>query len=106
MAKLESKRVVSLKPTSVAMFQGAFAAVLGLGVAIFYSVRATLGLADETNSLLARLMFGMSVGLFSLIVLPLMYFAIGWVPGLVQGWFYNVVLGASGGVVVGLEDDK
>lgn len=106
MAKVESKRIVSLKPTSVAMFQGAFAAVVGLGVAIIYSIRATIGLANETNSVLAGMAFGLSVGALSIIVLPLIYFAIGWLVGLVQGWFYNFVLGASGGVVVGVQDEK
>ena len=106
MAKVEEKRVVSLRPTTVAMFQGAFGAVLGLGVAVLYSVRATVGLTNETNSILAGLAFGMSVGALSLVVLPLVYFAIGWVLGLVQGWFYNIVLGASGGIVLGVQDEK
>ena len=106
MAKVEEKRVVSLRPTTVAMFQGAFGAVLGLGVAVLYSVRATVGLTNEANSVLAGLAFGMSVGALSLVVLPLVYFAIGWVLGLVQGWFYNIVLGASGGIVLGVQDEK
>lgn len=106
MAKVESKRVVSLKPTTVAMFQGAFGAVIGLGVAIIYSIQATVGLAEETNSVLAGMAFGLSVGVLSLVVLPLIYFAIGWLIGLVQGWFYNIVLGASGGVVIGVQDEK
>ena len=106
MAKVETKRITSLKPTTVAMFQGAFGAILGLGVAIVYSIRATIGLANETNSVLAGMAFGLSVGVLSLVVLPLIYFAIGWLIGLVQGWFYNIVLGASGGIVVGVQDEK
>ena len=106
MAKVESKRIIKLKPTSIAMFQGAFAAILGLGVAIIYSVRATIGIAGETDSVITGMAFGLATGVLSIVVLPLIYFAFGWVIGLVQGWFYNIVLGASGGVVVDVEDEK
>lgn len=105
MAKTESKRVVSLKATSVAMFQGAFAAILGLGVAILYSLQATVDMAAATDSVLKGMAFGLATGVISIIVLPLVYFAFGWVIGLLQGVVYNAVLGASGGIVVQLKDE-
>ncbi len=106
MAKTETKRLISVKPATVAMFQGLFAAVLGLGVAILYSMRATVGVASETSSMLAGMAFGLSVGALSLIALPFVYFALGWVVGYVQGWFYNTILGASGGIVIEVQDEK
>lgn len=105
MAKTETKRVVKLRATSVAMFQGAFAAVIGLGVAVLYSMRATIGMADSTESVITGMAFGLATGIVSVIVVPLLYFALGWVVGLMQGWVYNAILGASGGIVVDLKDE-
>ena len=105
MAKIENKRVVRLQATSVAMFQGTFAAVIGLGVAILYSLRATVNMANSTESVIAGMTFGLATGIVSIIVVPLVYFALGWVAGLVQGWVYNTILGASGGIVLGLKDE-
>ena len=105
MAKIENKRVVRLQATSVAMFQGTFAAVIGLGVAILYSLRATVNMGNSTESVIAGMTFGLATGIVSIIVVPLVYFALGWVAGLVQGWVYNTILGASGGIVLGLKDE-
>lgn len=106
MAKLENKRIVHVNAMTVATFQGVFAAVIGLGVAVLHSLKATVNVAQSTDSVLTGMAFGLAAGVVSIIVVPLLYFALGWVVGLVQGWLYNVVLGGSGGVVVQLEDEK
>jgi hypothetical protein len=105
MAKIENKRVVSLGVTSIAMFQGTFAGVIGFGVAILHSLRATVDMAGSTESVLAGMAFGLATGIVSILVVPLVYFALGWVVGLIQGWVYNTILGASGGIVLGLKDE-
>ena len=105
MSKIQNKRVVSVSATSVAMFQGAFAAVLGLGVAILHSLRASIDLANSTESVIAGIAFGLATGIISLIVVPLVYFALGWLVGFVQGLVYNAILGASGGILLGLKDE-
>ena len=106
MAKVESKRIVRVNPMTVAMFQGAFASIVGLGVAVLHSLKATVHVAQSTDSVITGMTFGLAAGIISIIVVPLLYFALGWVVGLVQGWVYNVVLGASGGVVVELTGEK
>ncbi|MCA9331233.1 hypothetical protein KC957_04220 [Candidatus Saccharibacteria bacterium] len=105
MAKAQTKRVTKLKATSWAAFQGTFGAVLGLGVAILHSVDSTVQVADATDSVLRGMAFGLAAGIVSIIVVPLVYFGVGWVIGLVQGWVFNVVLGASGGLSFELEDE-
>lgn len=105
MAKSNGKRLTEIKATSLATFQGTFAAILGLGVAILRSLEATVDVAEATDSVLTGMAFGLAAGVVSIIVVPLIYFAIGWVLGLIQGWIYNVVLGASGGLVVKVEDE-
>ena len=106
MAKVNNKRVVSLKPTSFALFQGSFAAIIGLGLAILYSLHTTVHVASATDSVLKGLTFGLASGALSIIVLPFVYFAFDWLIGLVQGWVFNAVLGVSGGLVFGMEDEK
>lgn len=105
MVKKENKRLVHIKATTWAIFQGSLSAVLGLGVAVLHSMRVTVKMADSTESVLGGLAFGLATGVVSLFVLPFVYFAIGWIVGLVQAWFYNLVLGVSGGVVVELKDE-
>jgi hypothetical protein len=105
MAKQSNKRVVQIKASTLATFMGTFAAIWGLGVAILYSLNTTVEVAAQTNSVLSGLAFGLATGAISIIVLPLIYFGIGWVVGIVTGWVYNVVLGASGGIVFNLEDE-
>jgi hypothetical protein len=50
--------------------------------------------------------FGLTAGIISIIVLPFIYFAFGWLIGLIHGWIFNIVLGASGGVAFQLDDEK
>lgn len=105
MAKAQAKRVVRIKATSWASFQGTFWAVLGLGIAILRSIDSTTRVADATDSVLRGMAFGLAAGVVSIIVVPFIYFGIGWLIGLVQGWVFNVILGASGGLSFELEDE-
>jgi len=103
--KTSSKRIVRIQASSLAAYEGTFAAILGLGVAILHSLNASVRVADSTDSVLRGLAFGLASGVVSVIVLPFVYFAIGWVFGLLHAFVFNVVLGASGGLVLDLEDE-
>ncbi len=105
MAKVNAKNLVRIKTSSWAVFQGTFAGIIGLAVAILYSLGNTIQAADATDSVLQGLAFGLATGVISIIVLPLIYFAIGWVVGLIQAFIFNVVLGAAGGITLSLEDE-
>lgn len=101
-----NKRVVQVNAYTLATFDGTFAAIIGLGIAIIYSLNNTIDIAASTNSVLKGLAFGLTTGIISIIVLPFIYFAFGWLIGLIHGWIFNVVLGASGGIAFQLEDEK
>ena len=105
MAKSQAKRIIRIKATSWAAFQGTFASVLGLGVAILHSIDSTASVAADTDSVLRGMAFGLATGIVSIIVVPLVYFGLGWIVGLIQGWVFNAVLGASGGLSFELEDE-
>lgn len=106
MAKSGNKRLVRLDAKTVALFEGSFAAILGLGVAILHSLRTTVDIAAETESVLSGMAFGLATGIVSIIVLPLIYFGLGWIIGYFHGWVFNVVAETSGGIVMQLEDEK
>lgn len=99
-------RIVGVKSSTVAMFEGVFAAVLGLGVAILYSLQNSVDIATQTQSVLGGLVFGMAAGIVSIIVIPLVYFGLGFIVGYVHGFVFNVIAESSGGLVFRMEDEK
>jgi hypothetical protein len=100
-----NKRVISVKPTSVAIYQGIFASIIGLSAAVLSSLRNSIEIAENTENLLAGLTLGVATGTLAILVVPLIYFGIGWIIGLVQGLVLNFLIEASGGIEVRLEDN-
>jgi hypothetical protein len=101
-----NKRVVNVKPTSIAMVEGVFAAVIGLTVAILFSLRTSVQIADSTQSVLAGLTFGIAGGALAILVVPLVYFGLGWLVGLLHGFVLNVLIETAGGVELKITDNK
>jgi hypothetical protein len=106
MAKKSNTRVVGVKSSTLATFIGSFWGIMGLGVAILHSLRTTIDVAESTQSVIGGLAFGLATGVISIIVLPLIYFGIGWVFGYLWGFIFNVVAETSGGLVLRIEDEK
>ena len=98
MTKKSSIKITGVKASTIATFEGTLGAILGLGVAIINSLDRTVNLAEQTNSVLAGLSFGIAAGIVSIIILPLIYFGFGWIVGYIHGWIFNVVIGQSGGI--------
>jgi hypothetical protein len=106
MAVKANKRVIGIKSSTLAMFEGSFFGIIGLGVAVLHSLRTTVDMAESTQSVLSGLAFGLATGIVSIIVLPLIYFGIGWVFGYLHGFVFNVVSETSGGLVFRMEEEK
>lgn len=103
MVQLLSKKevtVVGVKASTVALFEATLASAIGLFVAILFALRTTISLTNETNSVLAGMSFGLAAGVVSIIVLPLVYFAIGWIIGYLHGWIFNVIVGETHGITL------
>jgi hypothetical protein len=94
-------RINNIKATSLAMFEGAFAALIGFAVAVAAWIGLTAHYTAATDSLLKGMLFGLAPGLLAVIVDTLIYFAAGWIVGLVHGWLFNMVSGMMRGIVVG-----
>lgn len=106
MAKTKfNKRIVGIDSGSWANFQGVFAGIIGLGVAILYSLRNSVEMAEQTDSVLTGLAFGLATGIVAIVVLPLIYFAFGWVVGYVQGFVFNVIAESAQGIVLRIEEE-
>lgn len=99
-----NKRVTGIDSGTWANFQGVFGAVIGLGLAVLYSLQNTVEMTQQTDSVLSGLAFGLATGVVSIVVLPLIYFAFGWVVGYVQGFVFNVIAESSQGIVLRIEE--
>ena len=104
MAKSSLKKITAVQAQSIAMYEGTFAAVLGLFVAVLHSLNTTVKIAESTNSTLTGLSFGLATGIVSLVVVPLVYFGLGYLVGYAHGIIFNAVAKTSGGIVVQIED--
>lgn len=98
--------VKGVKASTVALFEGTFASMIGLFVAVLYALRVTINLSQETNSVLAGLSLGLAAGIVSIIVLPLVYFAFGWIIGYLHGAVFNAIARASGGISIYTNSNK
>ena len=101
-----NRRITGVKSSTLALFYGVFGAILGLGIAILYSLRTTVEFTEQTESVFRGLAFGATAGIVSIIVLPLIYFAFGWVLGYIHGFIFNVVAENSEGIIFRMEDAK
>lgn len=101
----DTVRVVGIKPSSVAMLQGTLSMLFGLVAAILFSISSTVHWAQETDSVLRGLTFGIASGFIAIIAVPIVYFAIGWVLGWIQGFLLNALVSMSGGLVLKTEKE-
>lgn len=106
MAQTTEKRIVGIRPTTVAAFEAVLFGLIGLVTAIAYTVGESVDYTDTTNSLLQGLAFGLATGIVSIVILPLVYALFGYIIGLIHGIIINLVIKASGGVVVKIAPDR
>lgn len=94
-------RITRVRPTTLAMFEGLFAALIGFVVAVAAWIGLTANYTAATDSLLRGMLLGLAPGLLAVIVDTIIYFAAGWILGIVHGWLFNLVSGWMNGLVVG-----
>ena len=104
--KTSGLRIVGVKPTTVGMLQGTTFFLVGLMVAITHTVSSTVQWAESTVSVLRGLALGLAGGFIAIVCVPLIYFAIGWVLGSLQGIIINALVSISGGIVVETQKEE
>ena len=105
-SNVQNSRIISVKATTVGMLQGTFFSLIGLVTAISYTISAGAQFTQETESLLRGLTFGLAHGFLAIIFVPIIYFAIGWVLGSLQGVIINALVSISGGIVVETQKEE
>jgi hypothetical protein len=96
-------RITGVKPTTLAMFEGLFAALIGFAVSVAAWIGLTAHYTAATDSLLKGMLFGLAPGILAVIVDTIIYYAAGWIIGLVHGWLFNAVSSGMRGIVVGTQ---
>ena len=104
--KTSGLRIVGVKPTTVGMLQGTTFFLVGLMVAITHTVSSTVQWAESTESVLRGLALGLAGEFIAIVCVPLIYFAIGWVLGSLQGVIINALVSISGGIVVETQKEE
>jgi hypothetical protein len=99
-------RVTNIKVTSLAMFEGVLAAIVGFIIAVAAWLGLTFNYVAATDSLLRGLLWGLAPGLLAVIVDTVIYFAIGWLIGAVHGLLFNAATSWMGGIVVEREEER
>lgn len=93
-------RVVGIKATTIAAFEATLFGFVGLLTGIIYSLGAVIDFAGSTDSILEGMAFGLAQGFLAIILVPIIYFAVGWIIGLIHGVFFNAIVKSSGGIVL------
>jgi len=99
-------RVTDIKVSSLAMFEGVLAGIIGFAVALIAWFGLVFNYTAATDSLLRGLLMGIGPGLLALIVVTIVYFAVGWLIGAVHGILFNAATSFMGGLVVNREEES
>jgi len=95
-------KITAVNPISLGTFVGAFYAIIGLVIGIVIAFGSTLAawFGQAGISFLQGLGLGLAVGIFSIILIPIIYFIIGWIQGVVFGFIFNIVTSYMGGLEI------
>jgi hypothetical protein len=86
-----------------ALVSGLIYAALGLIIGLFWIPFAALMTAVSGGMTHGSGMMGAGLGLFAIIVFPILYFVLGFVFGIIFAALYNLVAGWTGGVEMKLD---
>ncbi len=88
-------------PVSCAKITGTLYAIIGLFVGIAMSSFSLLGGFASRNTVNPGLFA--AFGVASIIIIPILYGAFGFVATLIGAWLYNVLAGIVGGIQIDIE---
>ena len=88
-------------PLSVGKVAGILYAAIGLFVGLIVALATTIGgLAGHSDF---GALAGGFVGIGAIIVLPLLYGALGFIVAVIAAWLYNLAAGAVGGIEIDVQ---
>lgn len=98
---MNSVKIDGINQATVALFEGSLAAVWGLALAIYVSILSSAFGYVVTDSFLQSLLFGLGTSAWILVIVPVLYFAIGGVIGYCHALVFNGFVSAFGGIELG-----
>lgn len=101
MAK-QSVKIVGVNAVSLGNYVGTFYALLGLAVGVILAFASSFSVwfGEEGFNFFEGLGLGLTVGILSIVVFPLIYFVIGWIQGAIFGVLFNIVTSYMGGIEI------
>lgn len=101
----KSIKVNHVGASSIGRLVGTVNAILALASGIVGSIVAISNVVSQSDySTLTNVGISVAILAGGLIVFPLVAFAFGWIYGALIGFIWNILLGASGGVEVTIEE--
>jgi ABC-type uncharacterized transport system fused permease/ATPase subunit len=95
---MKTLTVKKLDIMSVAKFSAVLGAAVSAMMVVVSWVLALLNYAQLNAYYPNVVSWNTGLGVFAIIIVPLLYAASGFIGGAVLAWFYNVALGGSNGV--------
>lgn len=95
------RRIRRVGILSLAKFYAIMLAVFGLLAGIMFALFSTAMVSASGGAAEGGIMAG--IGVFALIVFPLLYGALGFVFGALTAWIFNLVAGWMGGLEITVE---
>jgi hypothetical protein len=96
MLYFKGNKLTGVGVMSYAKIEGVISAVWGLIEGIIYAIRSALGLTTVSTMMLSEV--GQMLGVFSIIVFPIIYFVFGFVAAAIQIALYNWLVPIVGAV--------
>jgi len=93
-----------IEPLSLAKISGLLYALMGLIGGAFISLFSLAG-AASSNFGSSWMTFGPAFGVAAIILLPLLYGAMGFIGGLIGAAVYNALVGVTGGIELEVEQN-
>lgn len=94
-------RLKKIEPISLGKMLGLMYVVLGFIVGFFVSaifiIGSIAGMQGGENSPFPHFL-GLFFGIGSVILFPILYGILGFVGGIIAGWFYNIIANWTGGI--------
>ena len=98
-------KITAVNPVSLGTFVGTFYAIIGvaIGLVLAFSSTFVAWFGHEGLTFFQGLGFGLAVGVLGIIILPVIYFIIGWIQGAIFGFMFNIATSYMGGLEIETE---
>ncbi len=101
---MRTVRVRKIGVGSFAKVTAYYFAAIGFVTGVVSTISVATQVIDKSDSFIAATGASIVVLGFGVILFPFFMFCIGWVQGLIFGWFFNLIFVESGGLELTIEE--